>query len=206
MKKRDILMNIIILIIVIFFIANMSSINSFLSVQTDKTIELEHSIIVVPEAWNTTDELNISNQAKTDNAITNNYTIIDIWEDWPESNITSISNSKFADMENSNFKTLKNEKITLGELNISKEYFSNPSRDNEHQWDHIGVIYVFSKEDTNYSIEVHYFTTQDYNNKTYLKELDDRIEDIISNIHNKNYNEFISGLQKLYSYLTKSQV
>ncbi|WP_299523932.1 hypothetical protein [uncultured Methanobrevibacter sp.] len=200
MKKRDIGLNIIIIIVIIFFIVNMSSINSFLSVQTDKTIELEHSTIVVPEAWNTTDELNISNQAKTDNAITNNYTIIDIWEDWPESNITSISNSKFSSLENGNFNILKTEKINLGGLNVSKEYFSNPSRDNEHQWDHIGVTYVFQKEDTNYSIEVHYFTTQDYNNKTYLKELDDRIEDIIGNIHNKNYNGFISGIQKLYSH------
>lgn len=42
----------------------------------------------------------------------------------------------------------------------------------------------------NYSIEVHYFTTHDYNNKTYTKELDDRIEDMMGNIHNKEYNGF----------------
>lgn len=60
----------------------MSAINNFLSVHTDKTIEFGHSNIVVPEAWNTTDEVNISGQAKTDNGITNNYTIIDVWDDW----------------------------------------------------------------------------------------------------------------------------
>ena len=88
------------------------------------------------------------------------------------------------------FKTYKKENIDLGGINVSKQYYSNPSRDNDYQWDHVGVNYVFPKEDTNYSIEVHYFTTYDYNNKTYTKELDDRIEDMIGNIHNKEYNGF----------------
>lgn len=74
-------------------------------------------------------------------------------------------------------------------------------RDNDYQWDHVGVNYVFPKEDTNYSIEVHYFTTYDYHNKTYTKELDDRIEDMIGNIHNKEYNGFFSGINKIYNYL-----
>ena len=171
MQKRDIFMSIVIAIIIIFFVANMSAINNFLSVHTDKTIEFGHSNIVVPEAWNTTDEVNLSSQAKTDNGITNNYTII-------------------ASMESGGFKVLKKENIDLGGINVSKQYYSNPSRDNDYQWDHVGVNYVFPKEDTNYSIEVHYFTTYDYHNKTYTKELDDRIEDMISNIHNKEYNGF----------------
>ena len=58
MQKRDIFMSIVIAIIIIFFVANMSAINNFLSVHTDKTIEFGHSNIVVPEAWNTTDEVN----------------------------------------------------------------------------------------------------------------------------------------------------
>lgn len=162
MQKRDIFMSIVIAIIIIFFVANMGAINNFLSVHTDKTIEFGHSNIVVPEAWNTTDEVNLSNQAKTDNGITNNYTIIDVWDDWPESSITDISNAKFASMESGGFKVLKKENVDLGGINVSKQYYSNPSRDNDYQWDHVGVNYVFPKEDTNYSIEVHYFTTYDY--------------------------------------------
>ena len=96
---------------------------------------------------------------------------------------------------------LKKENVDLGGINVSKQYYSNPSRDNDYQWDHVGVNYVFPKEDTNYSIEVHYFTTYDYHNKTYTKELDDRIEDMIGNIHNKEYNGFISGINKIYNYL-----
>ena len=69
--------------------------------------------------------------------------------------------------------------------------------------DHVGVAYVFPKEDTNYAIEVHYFTSYDYNNKTYTKELDDRIEDMMGNIHNNVYNGFFSGLNKLYNYFFK---
>ena len=76
MQKRDISISIVIAVILIFFVANMSAINNFLSVQTDKTIEIGHTTAVVPEAWNTTDELNMSSQAKSDNGITNNYTII----------------------------------------------------------------------------------------------------------------------------------
>lgn len=64
MQKRDIFMSIAIAIIIIFFVANMGAINNFLSVHTDKTIEFGHSNIVVPEAWNTTDEVNLSGQAK----------------------------------------------------------------------------------------------------------------------------------------------
>ncbi len=181
----------------------MSATNNFLSVQTDKTIEIGHITVVVPEAWNTTDELNMSSQAKSDNGITNNYTIIDIWDDWPESSITGISNSRFASMEHGGFKVLEKENVVLGGINVSKEYFSNPSRDNDYQWDHVGVAYVFPKEDTNYAIEVHYFTSYDYNNKTYTKELDDRIEDMMGNIHNNEYNGFFSGLNKLYNYFFK---
>lgn len=129
------------------------------------------------------------------------YTIIDVWDDWPESSITDISNAKFASMESGGFKVLKKENVDLGGINVSKQYYSNPSRDNDYQWDHVGVNYVFPKEDTNYSIEVHYFTTYDYHNKTYTKELDDRIEDMIGNIHNKEYNGFISGINKIYNYL-----
>ncbi len=97
------------------------------------------------------------------------YTIIDVWDDWPESSITDISNAKFASMESGGFKVLKKENVDLGGINVSKQYYSNPSRDNDYQWDHVGVNYVFPKEDTNYSIEVHYFTTYDYHNKTYTK-------------------------------------
>lgn len=37
--------------------------------------------------------------------------------------------------------------------------------------------------------------------KTYTKELDDRIEDMIGNIHNQEYNGFFSGINEIYNYL-----
>ena len=44
-------------------------------------------LVEVIRGENTTDEVNLSSQAKTDNGITNNHTIIDVWDDWPESSI-----------------------------------------------------------------------------------------------------------------------
>ena len=34
-------------------------------------------------------------------------------------------------------------------------------------------------------IEGHYFTTHDYDNKSFTKEIDVRVEDMIANMHNK---------------------
>lgn len=201
MRKRDMLHTVIIIMIIVFIAANINSINSFLSLQTDKTIEFGHSIAVVPEAWNTTEELNLTNQSKTPNAITNKYVFIDHWDDWPENHITSISQAKFKSMEDGGYKILKNENSTLSGVPVSKQYFSNPSRDTDEVWDHIGVNYVFPKEDTNYSIQVHYFTTEDYNNSTFIKEVDDRIEDDMANINNHEYNGFTSGIRDIFNYL-----
>ena len=195
------------LLIVIFIIivaANINGINSFLSVNTDKTINFGHSVAVVPEAWNTTDELNLTNHSKTPHAITNKYVYMDFWDDWPEDHITSISNDRYASMENGGFKVLKTENKTMSGVPVSKEYFSNPSRDTNVTFDHVGVNYVFPKEDTNYSIQVHYFTSHDYNNDTFLKEVDDRVEDDMSNIHNNNYNGFISGIRNLLNFVSNS--
>lgn len=194
MRREDIIQGFILIIILIIIASNINGINSFLSFHTDKTTEFGHSNVVVPEAWNTSEELNLTNQSKTPNAITNQYIFIDIWDDWPEDHITSISTEKFSEMENGNFEILKIENTTMSGVPVSKLYFSNPSRDNNITWNHVGVIYVFPKEDTNYSIQVHYFTTHDYNNQTFLKEVDDRIEDIMSNIHNTQYNGFLSGI------------
>ena len=158
------------LLIVIFIIivaTNINGINSFLSVNTDKTINFGHSVAVVPEAWNTTDELNLTNHSKTPHAITNKYVYMDFWDDWPEDHITSISNDRYASMENGGFKVLKTENKTMSGVPVSKEYFSNPSRNTNVTFDHVGVNYVFPKEDTNYSIQVHYFTSHDYNNETF---------------------------------------
>ena len=200
MRREDMYHGLLILIFIIFVAANINGINSFLSLETDKTIDFGHSVTVVPETWDTTKELNLTNQSKTPNAITNEYVYIDHWDDWPEDHITSISNSKFKSMENGGYKILKEENTTLTGVPVSKQYFSNPSRDNNVTWNHIGVNYVFPKEDTNYSIQVHYFTTHDYNNKTFLKEVDDRIEDDMSNIHNTNYNGFFSGIRDIYNF------
>jgi len=202
MRREDIIRSIILALIIIFLAANINGINSFLSVQTDRTIDFDHSVTVVPQAWNTTEELNQTNQSKTPHAITNEYVYIDHWDDWPEDHITSISNEKFASMENGGFEVLKVENTTLSGVPVSKEYFTNPSRDNNVTWSHIGVNYVFPKEDTNYSIQVHYFTSHDYNNTTFLKEVDDRIEDDMSNIHNNQYNGFFSGIRGIYNFFS----
>lgn len=202
MRQRDILHTIIVIAIIIFIAVNINGINSFLSFQTDKTVEFGHSNAVVPQAWNTTDEMNLKNQSKTPDAITNGYVFIDHWDDWPEDHITSISEAKFKAMEDGSYKVLKNDNTTLSGVKVSKQYFSNPSRDTDKVWNHIGVNYVFAKEDTNYAIQVHYFTTQDYNNTTFVKEIDDRIEDDMSNIHNNHYNGFTSGIQNFFNSIT----
>lgn len=202
MRQRDILHTIIVIVIIIFIAVNINGINSFLSFQTDKTVEFGHSIAVVPQAWNTTDEMNLTNQSKTPDAITNGYVFIDHWDDWPEDHITSVSEAKFKAMEDGGYEVLKNENHTLSGVKVSKQYFSNPSRNTNTTWNHIGVNYVFAKEDTNYAIQVHYFTTQDYNNTTFIKEIDDRIEDDMSNIHNNNYNGFTSGISNIFNSIT----
>ncbi len=201
MRRQDILYTVIIIVLIIIIAVNINGINSFLSFKTDKTVEFGHSITVVPQAWNTTDEVNLTNQSKTHDAITNKYVFIDHWDDWPEDHITSISEAKFKSMENGSYKVLKNDNITLSGVPVSKQYFSNPSRDNDKVWSHIGVNYVFPKEDTNYAIQVHYFTTHDYNNTTFIKEVDDRIEDDMSNIHNNEFNGFVSGVRDIYNFV-----
>ena len=197
---------IIIIIIIIFIATNINGINSFLSVQTDKTVDFGHSVTVVPHAWNTTEELNLTNQSKTPHAITNEYVFIDHWDDWPEDHITSVSEAKFRALEDGGYKVLKNENATISGVPVYKQYFSNPSRDNNVTWSHVGVNYVFAKEDTNYAIQVHYFTSHDYNNQTFIKEVDDRIEDDMSNIHNNEYNGFFSGLRNIYDYITNARI
>ena len=201
MRRADILRTIIIAILIIFIGVNINGINSFLSVHTDETIEFGHSATVVPQAWNTTSELNMTNASKTADAITNEYVYIDHWDDWPEDHITSISEAKFRAMEDGGYKVLKNDNSTLSGVPVSKQYFTNPSRDNDVVWSHIGVNYVFPKEDTNYAIQVHYFTTHDYNNTTFIKEVDDRIEDDMSNIHNNHYNAFVSGVRDIFNFI-----
>lgn len=200
MRRGDIIRGVVLVIIILFFATNINAINSFLSVSTDRTIEFDHSATIVPQAWNSTEELNLTNESKTPDAITNQYVYIDHWDDWPEDHITSISEAKFRSMENGGYQVLKTENSTASGVPVSKQYFSNPSRNTNTTWNHIGVNYVFPKEDTNYAIQVHYFTSHDYNNTTFLREVDDRIEDDMSNIHNNEYNGFISGVRGIYDF------
>ena len=100
-------------------------------------------------------------------------------------------------MEDGGYKTVKSEVIQLGGKNVSREYYTNPSRDTNTTYDHMGVVYIFTKEDKNYCIEVHYFTTTDYNNESFTKELDDRVEDIMANMENTKYNWYISTFNRL---------
>lgn len=187
MKNREKIINILIVFVLIVIILNLNTINNALTYHTDKTVQFGHSEYIVPETWNTTKEVNYSGEAKTENGVTNNYTTWDVWEDWPEDHMGSLSRSKFAAMEGGDYVTLNSTTVKLGGYNVSKEYFYNPSRNTTTQWDDIGVIYIFQKEDTNYAIEVHYFTDIDYHNQSYTKELDDRIEDTISNLENTHY-------------------
>lgn len=193
MKKRNDTLRIFVVIILIIFIAiNITSINNFLSFSNDKTADFGHSSCIVPQEWNTVKELKIDNENKTASALTNGYIFIDQWDDWPEGKITSVSEDKFKSMEDGGYKVLKNENYTLNDMPISKQYFKNPSRNNDTVWSDVGVNYVFSKEDTNYAIQVHYFTQQDYNNTTFLKQIDYFVEDDITGIHNNEYNAFVS--------------
>ena len=195
MLFREKIAYVIVLLLVFTFIVNLGSINNFLSFQTDKTIQFDDSMYVVLHHWNTTEEMNIT--GKTDIGMTNGYIIFDAWDDWPEDHITSISEAKFRALEDGGYKVLKNDNFTASGVKVSKQYFSNPSKDTNTSFQHVGVNYVFPKQDTNYAIQVHYFTTHDYHNESYTKEIDDRVEDIMATMENKNYNWYISTFNKL---------
>ena len=195
MLFREKIAYVIVLLLVFTFIVNLGSINNFLSFQTDKTIQFDDSMYVVLHHWNTTEEMNIT--GKTDIGMTNGYVIFDAWDDWPEDHITSISEAKFRALEDGGYKVLKNDNFTASGVKVSKQYFSNPSKDTNTSFQHVGVNYVFPKQDTNYAIQVHYFTTHDYHNESYTKEIDDRVEDIMATMENKNYNWYISTFNKL---------
>lgn len=197
MKHREKFGVVIVIVILLLFLTNMSAINNFLSFHTDKTVQLEHSGVVVPDAWNTSKELNMSSKAKSPYSITNGYIIFDIFEDWCENYTGPQTLSKLSSMEGGNFEVIKNEEIHLGNYNVSRLYYSNPSRDTDYVYDHIGVVYIFHKEDCNYMIDGHYMTSHDYENKSFTKELDDRVEDMIANMNNKHYNFWISEFKNL---------
>lgn len=186
----------ILLILVLFtFILNIGTINNFLGSQTDKTIDFGESTYIVPHPWNTTDELNTS--GKSGNAMTNGYVIFDAWDDWPEDHMGHASKTRLESMEKGGYKTIKSEVVKLGGRNVTREYYSNPSRNTNTTFDHMGVVYLFTKEDKNYSIEVHYFTTSDYNNKNFTREIDDRVEDIMATVENHEYNWYISTFNRI---------
>ncbi len=200
MRKADIMRGIVLLIIILFLAANINGINSFLSFKNDKTVEFGHSEAVVPQAWNISNELNLNNESKTPNAITNGYIYIEHWDDWPEDHITSVSEAKFKAMEDGRYKVLKDCNANLNGATVSKQYFINPSRDTDTVWTPIGVNYVFPKEDTNYCIQIHYFTHQDYNNSTFLKGVDDLVKEDMNNIHNNDYNSLYSGMRDTFNF------
>ena len=196
-NKREIVLSIILIVVFIYIVANIGAINTFLTASTGDSIDLDHTTIVVPDPWNTTVEMGKLGDSKNGNAITNGYIVFDIFEDWPESTITNVSRAKLSEMENGNYKVLKTSKVNLGGVDVSKEYFYNPSRDTDAIWDCVGVTYVFSKENCNYAIQAHYFTKEDYKKQAYLDELDDRIEDFMANMHNWHYDGLFSPIFSL---------
>ena len=143
MLFREKIAYVIVLLLVFTFIVNLGSINNFLSFQTYKTIQFDDSMYVVPHHWNTTEEMNIT--GKTDIGMTNGYIIFDAWDDWPEDHITSISEAKFRALEDGGYKVLKNDNFTASGVKVSKQYFSNPSKDTNTSFQHVGVNYVFPK-------------------------------------------------------------
>lgn len=199
MRRKDVLFSLVLLVVVLYLVANISAINSLLSFSTDKTLDVGNSQVVVPESWNTTSELNMTNKAKTNDSITNGYVIWNIWEEWPENHISIISTNRFKSMEKNEYQVINESTVELGGQNVSKQYFYLPSRDNNVVWDCIGLNYVFTKEDMNYAIQIQYFTKADYNNLTFQKELDDRFEDVMANIHNKGYDGFFSRINSWIS-------
>lgn len=199
MRNKDIMHGVIVLIIILIIGANINEINSFLSFKNEKSVEFGHSVAVIPAAWSATDNLNLNNVSKTEHALTNNYVYIDHWDNWPEDHISSISESKLKTLEDGGYEVLKNDSCTLNDVNVSKQYFTNPSRESIGNAS-IGVNYVFPKEDTNYCIQVHYFTRHDYNNTTFTKELDNFVGDYMINIHNKDFNGFYSGLRDMADF------
>lgn len=204
MRRKDKIISIVLLIVFIYIVCNLSAINSFLTFSTDKTFDVGNSQVVVPEAWNTTSELNMTSQAKTNDSITNRYVIWNIWENWPEDHITSLSTERFRSMQDGGYEVVNDSVVELGGQNVSRQYFYVPARDTDYVWDCMGVNYVFSKEDKNYAVQIHYFTKIDYHNQSYTKELDDRFEDFMANIHNKQYDGFISLIKHIIAFLQSS--
>ena len=201
MRNKDKILSILIIIIFIFIIANLGAINNFLAATTDKNIEFGHTRVIVPEAWNTTDELGLTEE-KSNKSFTNGYVTWDIWEDWPEDHITQVSRNLLMKAENQSYKVLNSSIVELGGNNVSREYFLNPERNTNTTWDCIGVTYVFSKENTNYAVQIHYFTETDYNNSNYTHELDDRFEDFMTNMHNE---EYIGIITEFYNWITNKK-
>ncbi|WP_405306792.1 hypothetical protein [Methanobrevibacter sp.] len=202
MRNQEKLIGLLVIILIIFFASYINEINGVLSGTHDQNVEFGHSATKVPKIWTTIKDSNQTNMAKTPDAITNGYIYIDHWDDWPEDHITSISEAKFKEMEDGGYKILKNENTTIYGTPVSKQYFSNPSRNNSTVWNHVGVSYVFPKEDTNYAIQVNYFTSQDYNNDTFVKEIDECVGEDIDNLHNKNYNILISVANHIYGIVS----
>ena len=103
------------------------------------------------------------------------------------------------DAENQSYVVLNSSNVVLGGVNVSREYFSNPELNGNGSNTHIGVTYIFSKENTNYAVQIHYFTDTDYNNSNYTRELDDRFEDFMVNLHNTHY---IGIITEFYNWIT----
>ena len=197
LNRKEIILTIILIVVFVYIVANIGAINTFLTSATGKSIDLDHTTVVVPEPWNTTVDMGMIGDSKNGNAITNGYIVFDFFEDWPESQITGVSRAKLSALENGNYEVLKTSNIDLGGVAVSKEYFRNPSRDTDTVWDCVGVTYVFQKENCNYAIQAHYFTKNDYKNQTYCDELDDRVEDFMANMHNWQYDGLFSPIFSL---------
>ncbi|MDO5851645.1 MAG: hypothetical protein Q4Q23_04080 [Methanobacteriaceae archaeon] len=171
----------IVVFILLFMAINVNTINNILSLEQDHTAHMKNSNFKVPDGWDVITNLNPDNDHKI--SVTNHYLTIDTHENWIESNITDNTRNKIkASQENGGYEILKTETIKLKELTVNKEYYSNPNRDTNSTYDHIGIIYEFNKNNHNYMIHVHFLTTSDYNNQQFTNEIDEIVSYIANSL------------------------
>ena len=63
MRKKDMLISFIIVIIFIYIITNLSAVNTILSWNTENQLTFGNSTVNVPQAWNTTEQVNWTDKA-----------------------------------------------------------------------------------------------------------------------------------------------
>lgn len=183
MRKRDYVISIIIIIVLICLAGNITAINNFLSFQSTETVTDGNTTIIVLDAFNKTIDTPLKADAHSDLSLTNGYILFDVIGDWPEGKITSVSEDSFKELEGGNYNILKTSTVELDGRTVSKQIYENPTV-NPDAGNKIGINYVFEKNDENYCLNVHYITSTDLNDTAFMADLDTMAENVISSTHN----------------------